>query len=1557
MGGKISKKIGKIILWVLVGFIALDLLIVGLLFVPAIQTFAVNKLTQSISEKWGSEISMKDVHVTPTLQLVAHDFRIHDAHHNDMIYVGTVKGRLNSFSIKPLKLKFGKVHLDKANVVIRQYAGEDAVNIAIWAKKFPHHEDPKLFLLTAKNLILSNSRFVLINDDKRVVYNTEGHPDIDYGYFELDNINWNADDFKVRSMKFTQVAANFNHLAFTQYSGFEMLDGSGDFSICDTALVFNKLHIRTPNSNANLDLRFSYCEWGQLGDFIDSVRITSDLRPTRLAMQDVAAFAPAIKGMDETFLLKADRVQGTVNDFSIIGLNAGWGLFTRLRGDVALRNITDFRHAHFNLQLDSSTVSVPELANFTIPGGRTLPIPKTVSKMGNTKLKLAFTGTTSNFDAETALACALGSADVVFSSLVDRDGSTHLTGKVMSPDLNLAALTGNHNLLGMSSFSADIEGDMASSGLDAENLKTLTAHLDGTIQRLDLYHYPLRNVNVSADYQNRLYNGSVEIHDPLLKGNILGQFDITEKLPTLQGNISLEQFDISRVADRLPTVDSASAKGIQKAIYLAQQSEDVQLAFDNFMIAFKGNCLDNLNGYLGCDNIRYQNDQGEMSNKRLRLTAINREDFHKFILSSSMVNATLESSYPTATMLDSLKTLAFNYFPDLLKNSGKKREESGVENPTHYSRQDGYIKAHVATYNTYNLVRLFNPDIFIAPNCNLDVEISSSANDDVISASVPFIGIRRKVAVYNLTVNGSSEDHRTLDLNFKSDSVIAILTNTRIPFDNISLGTRTQDDTIRYDLRWQNRFNSKTTPNSQMAGMVSLDDLKDIAVNISESGIYINDHRWGFIDNNSVRIQPDGILIQNLVFTDDQTRGISADGLFSKKKNGELKLKVNDMNVSMVNSVVNNMEFDGLLSADFTVLNRDKKMITFGKALISDFKFNQDSIGDVFALAALDTVGQIIFTGGIFQESKPLMAKDLASFDVRQFIQAQDKTAEIRGHYYPEKKDLAIHTSFDSLSAGFLTPFLSSFSNYINGKASGKLSFYSTPKASYFDGTVHVVDANMDISSIGTNYNVKDQDIGFDAKGIHFDNMRITDRDGNVAYMNGHIHHNFFRDMTLDLNIRTNRLQVLNTPKDATSIFYGTGYASGIVNITGDGEKILIKGDNLQTLTGTKITLQVSSANSASQSDIIQFKPKASDKNEDLSSTIIESDSKTNILLDFTFDVKNDANIVLILESIGGTMNARADGLFQLTYDMQQNDLGLYGNLSLHSGDFKIALYNLLNSRLTLVPGGTIHFDGPLEDMVVNISAFKTSKTSLTNIIPEGYSGNAVPVNAYMHLNGPIMKQLEPTFSFELPNSSEEFRNLFYTAIDTSNKENTTKQFAYFLITNNFMASDLFSGNGSGFQITNLFRNMVNNMLSSIMENQKGSFGITYNQETETSAAEYGLTANASLLKDRMTIETSIGYYDDATRSAANNMYGDLMLQYSLNKTGTWKVKAYTNIGERNEDLYMHDNQINYVAGVALAFKQDFNSKRKQKGTAKKPKQGKETVEKSKQGKKNEQHK
>ena len=304
-----------------------------------------------------------------------------------------------------------------------------------------------------------------------------------------------------------------------------------------------------------------------------------------------------------------------------------------------------------------------------------------------------------------------------------------------------------------------------------------------------------------------------------------------------------------------------------------------------------------------------------------------------------------------------------------------------------------------------------------------------------------------------------------------------------------------------------------------------------------------------------------------------------------------------------------------------------------------------------------------------------------------------------------EKQEFQVHATFDSLQADFLEPFLSSFSDEFSGIASGDLTFRAAPDSTYLDGTVHVLNANMGIAAIGTLYHVENQDIFFDKEKISFRDMQVSDLDGNQAVLSGEIRHKIFKDMQLELQISTDRIMVLNTPRTTNSVFYGKGYVKGDVFIHGAGNHLSFKGPNLQTLSGSKITLQVTSTNLASETNAIHFNARYEDK--DALENETETKESSSILdFDFTFNVTNDADIVLYIESIGSTINARADGQFQLLYN--SNDaLNLYGNLLLHSGDVKISLYNVVNTKFTMVEGGTINFDGPLDFMTVHLGAYK----------------------------------------------------------------------------------------------------------------------------------------------------------------------------------------------------------------------------------------------------------
>ncbi|MCQ2283613.1 MAG: translocation/assembly module TamB domain-containing protein [Bacteroidales bacterium] len=1524
----------------MIGFLLLDLTVVGLLFVPAIQTYAVNKITQSISEKWGTELSIKDVHITPTLKLVAHDVCIQDTHHKDMIRVSTVKGRLLSFTIKPLKLKFGNLDLDHADVVLRKYAGEENANISLWAKNIKKEKKKKgTFLLTARNLRLTDSRFVLINDNCRVVFDTKGHPDIDYGYLELADIDWKSEKFIVSANKLVNISTDFKHLAFNQYGGFSMTDCQGQFSICDTALIFDKMNFKTPNSKMDMDLKFAYSDWKKLGDFVDSVRITSTIRPSQLCMKDVAGFAPALKGMDETFMLKASRFDGTVNDFRLIDFYAHWGLGTQINGDLALENITDFSKAHINVQLDSSQVNIPELAAFHLPHGKVIRLNKTINKFGQTKIKGSFVGSPSVFDASFDFNTALGPVLADLSTFID-NGALQIDGTVSSPNFNLASLTNNHKVLGTTDLFLAVEGDMKSAALNKENFKTLQAHISGDISRIYLYGYNLRNTNIEADYQNKLYTCELTSNDKHLDCDISAELDMRDEFPNLRSTISLDHFDAGDIANALAKVDSATAKGFEKIVYAAQSNPKLKFGFDNLTVALRGNNLNNVNGYAGCDNIRIYNDKDSLENERFRLTTINTDIAHKFIFSSNVVNASLETNYDVQDIKDSLQNIAHNFLPTLIA-AGKQSKKSKLDLAE--EDESGYIKVHLNTYRTRSVMQLLFPDLILAPNSNLDMTVSSDNKDNIITANIPFFVLRDKVAVYRLNINGNTEGDQALRLHLVSDSAIAILKDSRVAFKSIDAQAQVANDTILYNLNWLNDFNGSEANSSTFSGYADVTNHKDIVLGLRNSGIYLNNNKWEFNNENNIHIQKGAIAVNNLRISDSSST-IQVDGTYNKTHPELMTVKINDVDLSVLNPLTAKIDFGGELSANVNISSRNGKMFLFGKALANRFVCNEERLGNVFLFAVLDTTNKVSFNGGVFESKEKFNSNILNNYNIRDFQKEDNIVAKVNGNY--DQKKFTVHTTFDDLNAGFLEPFLSGFSDHFDGKASGKLNFYATPDSSYFDGTVHADDINIGIAPLGMSYIVQNQDIRFNSQGIFFDNMLIKDNDGNTAYMNGSVRHKMFKDMKIGLKITTDRVMVLNTPKTPTSVFYGIGYAAGDVYIEGEGNNISFTGPNLTTLEGTKIYLQVSSANSASQSNIIHFKPKETDQNSNEISVIsAKNEEKTSLSYDFTFNVTNEADVVLLLESIGGTMNARADGKFQLTYNDNDN-LNLYGSLLLHSGDFRLALYNVVNSKFTLVPGGSILFDGPLENMTVNASAYKSSKTSLSNIVPQEYlSGNGVNVNAYLHLNGPLMQHIDPTFSFELPNSSNEVRNLFYTSIDTGNVENITKQFVYFMVTNNFMPNDMFSSDraGSGLPGLNLFSNIVNNMLSNMISNKNGSFGITYNQATETSSAEYGVKAGANLLKDRVTLETSIGYYDDKNTQGFNNMYGDFSVEYNINKAGTWKLKAYTYVGERDEN-YIYDAQINYTAGVAVAFKQDFNStpRRKNKSNPKQRKNKKD---------------
>ena len=1508
------------LLWVIGIFIALDLAIVGLFFVPSVQNYVISKVTGLISEKWGAEIGVSRIYVTPTLRIAADDFVIKDLHNQPMIYVKHVKGRFKKLKTKPFTLSFFSVTATEADVTLVTYEGDTMVNISAWAKKISKpKKNPKDFILRMDNIRLVNSRFSIANQNKQQKTPYIEGQEFDPGFFEMRHIDFRANKFQVYN---DDISALIRQIGYDQYFGFHLIKGSGDFQINSHMLRFDDCKLQTENSDLDLDLRFDYGIWKNLGKFLDSVNITATVRPSDFCLTDASCYAAAIRGMDDTLHFQG-LVSGCVNNLKLIDFDCHYKNSTYFTGDFALKDITDFKHAIWNLDFRESYFNMNELAEFSLPQGKKLPLPAIAKRLGYAKLNGKLAGYVPAIDAKLNIATGIGNINTDLSSK-DHGEQVSFGGKLYSNNFNLGRLINSSKYLGQVHFNMELEG----TSNDPQDLpdfqNSLLAKLRGNISRIDLFGYPAADINLSGRYQDKKCYAHVNSDDPKLDFIFNGLVDFSLLEPNFQTDLSLQSVKLSEIASYYTPIDSADAQGFDRLIYFAQRHPNVEVKLDSLSANILGTTLEKLNGYIGLDGLQIYNEKHPFVNNRLRFTAINTAaGLHKYILSSDIVNATLNTNYEYKDIKDSLLNVAYRYIPNLLPQ----REEYGRKNKSYVENGDAdrYFNFSVETFDTEPLFYIFLPELYVADHSSINLQLDGLAQQDKINILIPQTTYKGRFNLSNFLLNASSNKEKHLMVNMSSDSIT--LSNQKgaiLSLHQLLFNAEVFQSAIDFQLSWKNNTDS-SSQNSHLNGNFDAHDKSNMIGRITDSQILLNGSYFKFNNHNAITIQKKRIVVENLVFSDNKS-SIKVNGAYSKFPDDHLMVTINNFDISAINDFLDGISFGGNLSANADITMRDDNRFIMGKLLASDFSLNHTTLGNVFLTAGIGDNGSLGFSGGIFRREQAISSTIINEYTIKNYQTEQNKLANINGYYLSRIKRFVAKANIGSLDLGFLGPFLSSFSDNITGNASGELSFIASPDSSFINGKAHVNTMTMGIKALGAIYNIENQDINFDKKGIIFENILLKDKDNNTAILNGHVYHKLFKNIKIDLNISTQRILALNLPRNTNSSFYGNGYVSGDVQIFGDEKILNFYSGNLTTLKGSSVVFPITSSQSVSENSSIRFKTIVQD------SVIVASTDKNQMKLnfDFIFNVTPETEVQVDVFSIGGTMRANTSGPLHLVYN-DADGINIFGTLEVMSGDFLLSLENIINTKLKIVPGGQVIFNGPVADFVVHTSAYYTARTNLSNILSseEGIGSSRTTVNAYIHLNGQLMKYPSLDFSFEMPNVNTEISKSVFMAIDTSNPQNRSKQFFIFLLTNQFMPDNASSADISNSMESGgigIVTNMVNNFLSKQMKH--GGIGIVYNNGNQQTAREYGLNANVQFLNDRMIFETNIGYYDNSRfsngKSGIENFYGDFSLEYLITQKGNWRVKVYNFNDQYNIDSYQKIPGV----GLALMYKQDFNNRK-----------------------------
>ncbi|MGI8891918.1 MAG: translocation/assembly module TamB domain-containing protein, partial [Bacteroidia bacterium] len=570
------------------------------------------------------------------------------------------------------------------------------------------------------------------------------------------------------------------------------------------------------------------------------------------------------------------------------------------------------------------------------------------------------------------------------------------------------------------------------------------------------------------------------------------------------------------------------------------------------------------------------------------------------------------------------------------------------------------------------------------------------------------------------------------------------------------------------------------------------------------------------------------------------------------------------------------------------------------------FKVNADITVDNFTFTG-DTLGTLIITTA-FDNKAEVVDATIA------VIQSTIKNIEIKGKYYINRKEnnLDFDVDITKLYMTIFQPYVKGTFTDIRGVLSADLKVEGTLANPQITGTALLQKTSFIMDFLQTKYTFT-HDVIFTKEYIGFNNLILNDAYGNQSVATGRIYHKNFKKERVDITIAADRFHVLNTKPLDNSLFYGTGFTTGVLNVSGTFANLILD-VSARTERGTQIHIPLSNPEEIYTSSFIRFVQKETTQ---VNPQVYVADL-SGVQLSLDLEVTPDAEIQLIFDDkIGDILRGTGNADIRMGIDFL-GDFKMYGMYTVESGDYLFTLQNVINKRFRLEQGGTITWNGNPYDADVDLFAVYRARAALQDLFGETDSvSRRVPVNIRMHLTEKLMNP-SVAFNIDVPNSDPTFESQMRNVINSDQEMN--RQVFSLLVMNRFAPPAGFSTSysaGAAANISELLSNQVSNWLAQAVPNL--NLGVNYRAGDAISSEELEVLLSTELFNERIVIDGNVGVAKDQYTS---NIVGDFTVEYKVSPDGRFRVKAFN----RSNSLNLLNERAPYTQGVGVFYREEFDS-------------------------------
>ncbi|WP_395065689.1 translocation/assembly module TamB domain-containing protein [Flavobacterium sp.] len=865
------------------------LLSIGIaLSLPVVQTKIAHYYTEKLNKQFGTNIYIDQVEVTIFGGVQMKKLMIKDEKKDTLIFAKRISTSiLDTKTLLDGNLIFGEMKVDGLTLNVKTYKGQKDTNLDKFVAAFDDGKPTSgKFLMTSENIAVSNSRFILTDENRKVP------KDVDF-----TKLNAIITDFKIKG---PNVTTNIKEMSFQDHRGLFVENLKSKFTYAKTNIRLEKLDFKTKASNFKGDIILKYNR-KDFADFNNKVVFDIKTEAAIIATNDIYYFYKELaRNQDFKF---SGKVDGTLNNltaknFHLIDTNK-----SEIIGDVTFKNLfakPGKGNFYMKGSFDKVTSSYENLTAL-LPNVLGKKLPSSLKKLGVFNLKGTAEITTQSIDADFDLQTKLGtiSSNLVMTNINNIDNATY-SGTIALDNFDIGTFL-NRKDFGKVSLDVAVDGK----GFTEKYLDT---KFSGSVKNIRYNGYNYQNILADGSFKKPIFKGKINVNDPNLFLDFNGIVDLSKR---------------DNNYDFHAKVDYAN---LRKLNFI---KDSISVFKGDVIMKVSGSSINTMKGDVIISNASYQNPKDIYFFDSLTLnSSFDSSNEHTISLfSPDEINGKIQGKFEfnqiQKMVLNSLGSLYTNYKPKQLKKGQ-------------------YIKFDFSEFN--KIVEILNPKISLNPNAVFKGIIKGDNNEFKLNFSSKTIDafdvhldnvqleIDNKNPLYNTYVQLDSIKTK----NYKIRDFSLINATSR---DTLSFRTEFRGGDKGNDYYNLNLYHTINKNNQNIIGFSKSEMMfKDFLWYINEEE---NDKNKLVFDNDFKNFSFEDILVSH------ENQNIKLNGSITGNSNKDLQLTFKDVNLNKVTPDVKQFKFDGKLNGEVFLKQNNAVYQPTANLEIMDLSINDNQLGNL----------------------------------------------------------------------------------------------------------------------------------------------------------------------------------------------------------------------------------------------------------------------------------------------------------------------------------------------------------------------------------------------------------------------------------------------------------------------------------------------------------------------------------------------------------------------------------------------------------------------------------